>query len=74
MSWADATDRKKSEYWKRLSVLRQTKIFLEDYNRRRFDDKIIGRNGLRVLLGFFSGHFKLKEKLFRLGLVDIGVC
>lgn len=68
-------EKERSGYWKQIPGLRQAKILLGDYDRRRYRDCMaIGRNGLRVLTGILTGHCRLRGHLSKLALVDTGTC
>uniref|UniRef100_A0A224XSM0 ribonuclease H n=1 Tax=Panstrongylus lignarius TaxID=156445 RepID=A0A224XSM0_9HEMI len=66
---------KRSELWNSLPGLRQAKICLGNYNQKRSVACInLGKNKLRILTGFLTGHCRLRGHLTKLGLENDSTC
>jgi hypothetical protein len=69
------TNRKHTEYWQSIHGQRQARDFFKRPSARRAGELIsLNRNQLRILTGLFTGHYHLKEHLFKLGLADSSEC
>jgi hypothetical protein len=74
----DEIDLWANKLWESLwseSGYRQTKSILPkiEYNKN-FDLRKISRGNLRIVMGFFTGHFSFNKHLFQMKLVDTEEC
>lgn len=66
---------KRRNLWRELPKLRQSKMFLGNYHRKRSRTCIeLTKNRLRMLTGLLTGHCKLRGHLTKIGLEDNNVC
>ena len=65
----------KLQHWETQDGMRQAKALIQGFNHKRFKAMIsIGKNQIRILTGLLTGHCKLRNHLFNIGLSNTNLC
>ena len=68
-------ERNRANLWKSLPGLRQSKISLGNFNRKRSKEYLrLSKNRLRIITGFLTGHCKLNGHLYKMKLKASNEC